>query len=148
MTIQELVDKCKVIALDKLGFKSFHVGNEWDHSLDKKNTYPALWFEMPVLVEYNIVGKQTKIFTFSLVFLTMPKLDNVEDELNMISHMEVYCDAFLQYLRQDKELSQYQIPTSLSVKAINADVACGVRLDLKIVTGRACDIDGDPICLS
>jgi hypothetical protein len=30
------------------------------------------------------------------------------------------------------------LPTGLSVKSINADVACGIRLDIKINTGRVC----------
>lgn len=137
MTIQELVVKCKAIALDYLEMKSFYVGNEWDHSTSKGDTYPALWFEMPVLTEYQTTGNN-KTMTFSLVFLTLPELDNTVDEINMISHMEELADEFLQHLKKDKQLALFQLPTSLSVKAINADVACGVRVDIRVNTGRVC----------
>lgn len=139
MNIQKLIDRCKSIALDNLGFKSFYVGNTWDQSTSKGDTYPALWFEMPVLVEYNIAGKNSKQYTFSVVFLALPKLDNLDDEIHKISHLEEYADKFLQLLITDKRFPVIQSPTGLSVKAINADIACGIRLDIRVNAGRVCD---------
>jgi hypothetical protein len=139
MNISKLVERCKSIALDNLEFKSFYIGNTWDHSTSKGDVYPCLWFEMPVLVEYNVAGKHSKLFTFSLTFLTTPELDNTEDEINMISHLEEYADKFLQLFKDDNRFPLVQTPTGLTVKAINADVACGIRLDIKVNAGRVCE---------
>jgi hypothetical protein len=139
MNISKLVERCKSIALDDLGFKSVYVGNTWDHSTSKGDTYPCLWIEFPILSEYNIVGTHSKQFSFSLCFLVLPKLDNTEDEIQMISHMEEYADKFLQLFQQDKRFPLVPSPTGLTVKAINSDIACGIRLDIRVNTGRVCD---------
>jgi hypothetical protein len=139
MNINCLVNRCKSIALENLNFKSFYIGNTFDHSTSKGDTYPCLWAEMPILVDYNNACKHSKQFTFSLTFLTLPHLDDTVDEINMISHLEEYADKFLQYLKEDKDLSIVPSPTGLTVKAINADVACGIRIDIKVNTGRVCD---------
>jgi hypothetical protein len=139
MNISKLIERCESIAIDNLGFKSFYIGNTWDHSTSKGDVYPCLWFEMPVLTEYNITGVHSKQISFSLTFLVLPKLDDTADEIQMISHMEEYADKFLQLFITDKKFPLIQSPTGLTLKAINSDVACGIRLDIKVNTGRVCD---------
>jgi len=138
MTIQNLVDTCKDIALNKLDCKSFYIGNTFDMSLGKGDKYPNCWFEMPVLVDYNTVNKLTKTFTFSIDFLELPKSDNTDDEILKISECEVLADKFLYYLKRDPDYKLMDIPTGLSVKTINADNACGIRLDIKLYSNREC----------
>jgi hypothetical protein len=143
MTINELVRIIKHIALDKMsGIKSFYVGNTWDMSQDKGNVYPNLWLEMPILINYTIQNKLTKEFSFSIDILDLPKLDDTLSEIDRISHCERLCDEFLFLLQQDieckKEFSLVDLPSGLSVKAINADNACGIRLDIKVNSQRIC----------
>ena len=140
MTINELVIRCKDIVLDKLQFASFNLGNTWDQATQKGDTYPTAWVELPIAVEYTSVGSHSKQYTFSIVFLNMPKIDNVPDEVNMISHMEQYADIFLQYLKQDKDMALVERGIGVSVKTLNADYACGIRLDIRVNTGRECDL--------
>jgi hypothetical protein len=138
MNIKKLIERCRSIGLENLGLKSVYVGNTWDQSKSKGDVYPCLWFEMPVLVEYNVGGKHFKQYSFSLVFLGLSELDNTEDELIKISYLEEYADKFLQLLYQDKSLGIIPSPTGLTVKSINADVACGIRIDLRINVSRVC----------
>ena len=138
MTIQELSDKIKAIALDDVGLRSYYIGNTWDMSAGKEDTYPNLWLEMPILVEYSTQQKLYKTFTFSVDILMLPKLDDLPDEIDKISQCEVYADQFLHYLRQDSDFVIQDFPSGLTVKTINADQACGVRLDIKVNTGRVC----------
>jgi hypothetical protein len=139
MTIQELVDLVKDLSLNSIEAKSFYIGNTWDQSSGKGDIYPCVWFEFPVMTAYQTVDVITKELTFSLDFLTLAKSDNTVDEINMISHMEVLADLFLYYLRQQKQyLSLVDKPIGLTVKNINADNAVGIRLDIKINTGREC----------
>lgn len=138
MTIQQLSDKIKAIALNDVGLRSFYIGNTWDMSTGKRDNYPNLWLEMPILLEYNNQSRLYKTFSFSVDILMMPELDNVPDELDKISQCEVYADRFLQYLVQDSDFTLHNFPSALTVKTINADQACGVRLDIKVNTGRVC----------
>jgi hypothetical protein len=146
MTINELVRIIKHVALKKMeGIQSFYVGNTWDMSQDKGNIYPNLWLEFPILVNYQIQNKLQKEFSFSVDILDLPKLDDTSSEIDRISHCERLADEFLFYLQRDieckKEFSLVDLPNGLSVKAINADNACGIRLDIKVISSRECPKD-------
>lgn len=138
MTIQNLVDVVKGITLDDIQLKTFYIGNTWDMSTGKGDIYPALWFEMPVLVNYNVQNKQNKQFVFSVDILKMPEMDNTTDEILKISECEVLADKFLSYLKQSADFHLVEAPTGLSIKSINADNACGIRLDIQVNTQREC----------
>jgi hypothetical protein len=138
MTIQELIDVCRDIALNKVEVKSFYVGDTWNQSASKGDIYPNIWFETPILIDYSTIVTLSKQFTFSLDFLTLAKMDDVEDELQMISHMEELADLFLLYLKKQKGFPLIDVPTGLTIKNLNADNAVGVRLDIKVNTGRVC----------
>ena len=138
MTIQELVDIVKTIALEKVGMNSFYIGNTWDQSVGKQDNYPNLWFEMPVLVDYQVQAKLSKTYTFSINILMFPEMDDPVDEVDKISQAEILADKFLLYLNQNTSIKMVNNPTGLSVKSINADNACGLRLDIEVQTPRVC----------
>jgi hypothetical protein len=138
MTINELMEACKDITLNKIEAASFYVGNTWDMAAGKADIYPCVWFEFPVLVSYSTRVTLSKEFTFSLDFLIMPKMDDTTDEIQKISDMEIMADSFLYWLKKDLRFPLEDLPTGLTVKSINADNACGIRLDIKVNTGRAC----------
>jgi len=137
MTLEELVDIVKTITLEDLELNSFYIGNTWDHSAGKRDLYPNLWFEMPVFTSYVVSTKLAKTFTFSVSILEFPSMDNTESEIKNISICEVYADKFLSYLRANG-ISINGEPSGLSIKSVNADNACGIRLDLSISTPREC----------
>jgi len=138
MTVQNLVDIVKQVALEQVRLKSFYIGNTWDQAVGKKDNYPNCWFEMPVLVDYNVQAKLSKSYTFSVNILMFPEMDNPEDEINKISQAEVLADEFLLYLNQYSGINMGNNPTGLSVKSINADNACGIRIDIEVMTPREC----------
>jgi len=138
MTIQELVTVVKDIALEDISLNSFYVGNTWDHSTGKADQYPCLWFEMPVLVDYNVQSKLFKTFIFSIDILMLADLDNVYDEIDKISQCEVLADKFLYYLKQNTDFNLVNNPSGLSMKSVNADDAVGIRLDIRVNTPRVC----------
>ena len=141
MTIQELVDIVKTIALEKVDLESFYIGNTWDQAVGKSDDYPNCWFEMPVLVDYQVSAKLSKTYTFSINILMFPKLDDPVDEIDKISQAEVLMDKFLMYMNRDSSIKMLNDPTALSVKSINADNACGVRVDVQVTTPRVCLTD-------
>ena len=138
MTIQNLIDVVKGIALNNLEFKSFQVGNTWDMSTGKGDVYPALWFQMPVLTSYNVQNKQSKAISFTVDILKLPEMDNTSDEILKISECEVLGDKFLSYLKRNTDFTMVEGPTGLSVKSINADNGCGIELDIQVNTKREC----------
>ena len=137
MNINDLIKKLEYIVLEKLEFEGMYLGNPFDHATGKGDKYPNVWLETPILTSYSITGKNTKEFNISLDFLYIPKLDNVPDEFNFMSHAEEKLDLFLQYLRKDPDLSIVSA-SGLTIKSVNADLAAGIRLDLRITTGRYC----------
>jgi len=143
MNINQLIEKIKSIVLEKLEFKAFYIGNAWDNAAGKGDKYPCAWMEFPVMIDYKSQGKHSKQLSFSMDFLTLPKLDDTQDEIDKISDIEEYVDQFLQYLKKDIDFSLVDLPVGISIKSFNADNACGIRLDLKVNTGRFCL---DPIC--
>ena len=140
MNINDLIKKLEYIVLEKLEFEGMYLGNPFDHATGKGDKYPNVWLETPILTSYSITGKNTKEFNISLDFLYIPKLDNIPDEFNFMSHAEEKLDLFLQYLRKDPDLSIVSA-SGLTIKSVNADLAAGIRLDLRITTGRYCPIE-------
>jgi hypothetical protein len=138
MTIQDFIDVCKDIALNKLGLKSFYLGNTWDMSVGKGDIYPNCWLETPFLLDYSSVKTNSKQLSFSIDILDLAKSDNVDDEYLVISKCEEYSDLFLSYLKQNTDFSLIDHPTGLTVRHINADNSVGIRLDIKVNIGRLC----------
>ncbi len=138
MNIQEMIDKIKVISLNHKEIKSFYVGNTWNMSGGKGDVYPAVWVELPVLVGYSINNRKT--YTFSFDVLMLPKNDDVNDEVFKISQCEAIADQLLQAFKSYLPHSGIESMDGLSVKNINADTACGVRIDIRLQTNRECEI--------
>jgi hypothetical protein len=137
MNIEQLTERLKEICLNEKDIKSFHVGNTWDMSTGKaSDVYPAVWVEFPILVDYEM---KDKIYTFSLDVLMLPKQDNTFDTLSKQSQCEAILDILLQVFRLKIANLSVNSATALTVKNINADIAAGCRVDLKVVVGRECD---------
>jgi hypothetical protein len=137
MNIQELTDRIKEICLNEEDIKSFHVGNTWDMSASKSSDiYPAVWIEFPILITYEA---KDKVYTFSMDVLMLPKQDDVWDELNKQSQAEAIADILLQVFKLKIKNLSVNTADGLTVKNLNSDIACGVRVDLKFIVGRECD---------
>ena len=149
MNINELVKKLEYIVLEKLEFKGFYLGDPFNHATGKGDKYPNVWVETPIMSTYSLSLKNHKEIDISLDFLYIPRLDDVPDEFNFMSHAEEDLDLFLQYLSKDKNLTIISA-TGLTIKSVNADMAAGIRLDMRIRTVRYCPEEPiiyiDPIC--
>ena len=139
MNIQTLTERLQEICLNHKEINSYSIGNTWDQAASKSSdVYPAVWQEMPVLVEYTL---KQKTYTFSLDVLMLPSQDNVSDELSKQSQCEVIADQLLQAFKlYIAHMSEGRL-VGLTVKNLNADIATGVRIDIQFITNRECDID-------
>jgi hypothetical protein len=136
MNIQNLVDRLREICLNEEDVKSFNIGNSWDMSTSKGDVYPAIWVEFPILITYEA---KDKIYTFSMDVLMLPKEDDTLDTLNKQSQAEAIADILLQVFKLKIANLSVNSADGLTVKNLNADIACGCRVDLKFVVGRECD---------
>lgn len=141
MTIQNLADRIKYISLNHVDINSFYVGNTWNQSNSKGDVYPCVWLEFPILVTYDTKGQ--KEYSFSLDILMLPNADDENDELSKISECESIADDLL--MAFSKYMKNFGVNSSngLTIKNLNADIACGIRVDIKVSTNRECDWDND-----
>jgi hypothetical protein len=138
MTIQNIVDRIKEISLNHKEIKSFYVGNTWDMSASKSSDiYPAVWVEFPVIVTYNSTNQKT--YGFSLDVLALPKQDDVYDEMLKISECERIADQLLQVFKLKIAGIGIGKMVGLTVKNINSDIACGIRVDIEVLTNKECE---------
>jgi len=137
MNIQEIVNRIKEIALNHKEIKSVHVGNTWDQAASKSSDiYPSVWIELPILVSYGTTNQKT--YTFSIDVLALPKQDDVDSELSIISQCETIIDQLTQVFKLKIAGIGIGRLTGLTVKNINADIACGVRIDIDVLTNKEC----------
>lgn len=136
MTIQELSEKFQEICLNHKEVKAFYVGNTWDQAASKSSdAYPCVWMEFPVLITYD--GK-FKTYAFALDILALAKQDSVWNELKMQSQCEQISDQLMQVFKLKIANVNFTSAGGLTVKNLNADIACGVRIDMQVATGREC----------
>ena len=118
--------------------KSVQSGNDYDVATSKSSDiYPAVWIELPVLIEYP--DNKRKTFQFALNFLTLTKQDDLQSILNKTDDMEVLSDVFLQALSQRYEWFAIEDVSGLTLRNFSADDLSGVRIELTFTVGRECD---------
>jgi hypothetical protein len=142
MTINDLVTRLGEICLNHAEVNSFNLGNTWDMAASKSSdVYPAVWIEQPILITYNVKGQ--KEYAFSMDVLMLPKQDNTTDEVLKQSQCESIADDLLMAFSKYMKNFGLNQAVGLTVKNLNADLAVGVRIDIKINTNRECDWDND-----
>lgn len=134
MTIQQFIDRASVIALNHKDVKSTYVGNTFDMSTSKGDTYPNVWFEFPILTAYTLKNKKT--YTFSFNVLGLPALDNPNSEMEVISAMEQIADDLLWAFGSVIPFMGIVSMNGLTLRNVNPDYACGIRIDFTLETAR------------
>lgn len=139
MTIEEFITKATEIALNHKDVKSVYIGNTWDNVANKGDIYNCVWFEFPVLTNYTLKNKKT--YTFSFNVLGLPKQDNTISEMEVISAMENISDDLLWAFSTVIPNMGVVSMNGLTLRNVNADIACGIRIDFTLETTRnnACD---------
>ena len=136
MNINEIIQRMETVTLAHKVVKGFYVGNTWEMAASKSSDiYPAVWVEFPILVNYN---GNDKVYTFSFDVLMLPKQDDVWDELDKISQCEAIADQLTQAYKLKIKGVGFGRMTGLTVKNLNADIACGVRVDMDVTTNKEC----------
>ena len=138
MTLNDLIEDIKELALAHDQVVSFHVGESFDVATSKSSErYPAVWFELPILASYD--DRRRKTFGMSLDFLTLAKSDDIDDQMYKTSDMEVIADEMLQAIDDHFQNIGIDNLTGLSLRNFSDDDLVGYRIDVTFTVGRACD---------
>lgn len=136
MTLDQLRTILKTTALQHKQVKTFDYGESFEAAINGNYEYPAIFMELPVLINYDNRGLQ-KTFDFAIDVYDLPDFDDKNDAFNEFSNAEVIGDAYFSKLKADNQ-------TTFRISSINAvtfrnqtdDDLAGVRYELTINTNR------------
>ena len=138
MTITDLIDDIKELALAHDQVVSFHVGEDFDIATTKSSEkYPAVWFELPIYVSYE--DRRRKTYAASLDVLTLAKSDDISDQIYKTSDMETIGDELMQAIDDKFQSIGVSALTGLSMRNFSDDDLVGIRIELTFTVGRTCD---------
>ena len=138
MTLQELIDDIKALALAHDQIVAFHIGETFDIATSKSSEkYPAIWVELPILTDYQ--DRRRKQHTLALNALTLAKSDDIDDQMNKTSDMEIIMDELLQAIDDKWQNIGLSDLTSITLRNFSDDDLVGVRTDVSLMVGRECD---------
>ena len=138
MTLNDLIEDIKELALSHDQVVAFHVGETFDVATSKSSEkYPAVWFELPILTSYD--DRRRKTHGVSIDFLTLAKSDDITDQMNKISDMETIADEMLQAIDDKFQNIGIDLLTGLNLRNFTDDDLVGYRIDISFTIGRQCE---------
>ena len=138
MTINELITDIEVLALSHKQVVAVHIGNTFDVATSKSSEkYPAIWIELPILTNYP--DRRKKNHVFALNALSLAKSDDITDQIDKTSDMEVIMDELLQAIDDKYNTIGLSDLTSITLRNYSDDDLVGVRCDVGFTIGRECD---------
>lgn len=138
MNLNELIINIKEICLAHDQVVSFQVGNTFDVATSKSSdTYPEIWFELPIIMDYPDARKKT--YMLALNALSLAKEDDITDQIYKTSDMEIVMDEILQAINSKYRTIGISDLTSLTLRNFSDDDLVGVRCEITFTVGRACD---------
>lgn len=141
MTLNNLINEIKTLALSHDQITAYHVGESFDVATSKSSeNYPAVWFELPILSNY--IDRRKKTHTLALNTLTLAKSDDINDQMNKTSDMEVVMDELLQAIDDKFQNIGLSDIVAVTLRNFSDDDLVGVRCDITFTIGRQCDYKG------
>ena len=138
MTLNELIEDIKALALSHDQVVAVHIGNTFDIATSKSSEkYPAIWIELPILTSY--IDRRKKTHTMALNALSLAKSDDIEDQMYKTSDMEIIMDEILQAIDDKYTNIGLSDLTSVTLRNFSDDDLVGVRTDISFTIGRVCD---------
>ena len=138
MTLNELIEDIKELALAHDQVISFHVGETFDIATSKSTErYPAVWFELPILTYYDDARKKTH--GMALEVITLAKSDDITDQMEKTSDMEAIGDDILQAIGSKFQNIGLTEGGAVTLRGFSDDDLVGVRIELTLTVGRECD---------
>jgi hypothetical protein len=145
MTLLELKDYIKDIALRHKDVKAFTYGSNYDVAVNKNNDYPMIFMELPMLVVYNLGDEYRDSVDFAINVLVNIAADDIESDFFAISLAKEIGDAILIYINETCDDFKIDEASSLSLREFSDDSVAGMRYDLTITLPRTCIEDWNQV---
>ncbi len=136
MTLETLKDILRTTALNHKQVKTFDFGEQFEAAVDGNYEYPAIFMELPVLIDYDDRGLQ-KTFSFALDVMDLTDFNSIDKDYNAFSNCEVIGDAYFSKLKSDNN-TEFRISdiNALTFRNFSDDDLAGVRYELTVTTSR------------
>ena len=136
MTLSELKEILKTTALAHKQVKTFDYGEQFDAAIGGNYNYPAIFMELPVLIDYDERGLQ-KTFSFAIDVYDLTDFNDKDADYDAFSNAEVIGDAYFSKLKSDNN-TVFRISdiNALTFRNQTDDDLAGVRYELIITTSR------------
>lgn len=136
MTLNELKEIIRITSLSHVDINTFDYGEAFEAATDGNYNYPAVFLELPFLIDYDIAGTE-KTINFAINVFDQTEFDSLDKDYNAFSKAEVIGDAIFAKLRNDnKTLFRFDSINALTFRNLTDDDLAGVRYDVTITTKR------------
>ena len=136
MTLSELKEILKTTALQHKQVKTFDYGEQFEAAVNGNYEYPAIFMELPVLIDYDERGVQ-KTFAFAMDIYDLTDFNDKDADYDAFSNAEVIGDAYFSKLKADNQtLFRISDINALTFRNQTDDDLAGVRYELIITTSR------------
>lgn len=141
MTLEQLKDYWKTIALKHKDVKSFNVGSWYDSANNTDDKYPLVFWEVPYTINYNQDwNKRIDTVTCSMSVFLYTKQDDIDDSHQAISISKSIGDAIITKAKLESTDFIIQSINAVTVREFSDDYVAGTRYDLVLSIKRdICD---------
>lgn len=144
MTLEQLKDYWKEIALKHKDVRQFMVGNNYDAANNTDDKYPLVFWEMPYSIDYPDLDKQLDKVTCAMSVFLYTKQDDILDAHSAISLAKEIGDAIITRVEELNDGKDFVIDSvnAVSVREYSDDSVSGLRWDITMSVKReTCEKD-------
>jgi hypothetical protein len=145
MTLLQLRDYIEDISLRHKDVKAFSYGSNFDIAVNKEDSYPQVFMELPLLIAYDLGDEYRDSVDFAINVLVSIGADNIESDFFAISLAKEIGDAIITYINENCDQFKIDEANSLSLREFSDDSVAGMRYDLTITLPRTCIEDWNDI---
>ena len=136
ITLDELKTILKTTSLNHKDVYTFDFGESFEAAIDGNYEYPAIFMELPVLIDYDDRGLQ-KTYQFAINIYDQTEFNSKGKDYDAFSKAEVIGDAYFSKLKADNN-TVFRISdiNALTFRNQTDDDLAGVRFELIVTTKR------------
>lgn len=136
MNLNDLMEILKVTALNHKDVNTFDYGESFEAAINGNYEYPAIFMELPVLIDYDDRGLQ-KTYQFAINIYDKTEFNSLDKDYDAFSKAEVIGDAYFSKLKADNNtLFRISDINALTFRNQTDDDLAGIRFELIVTTKR------------
>lgn len=139
MNLEQIKDKIQTISLSHKQIVDFDYGEDFLLATGKGSDYPLAFLEIPYSINYQLDNNRFKTFSFALLILMNPAVDDLQDDHSSISEAETIADSIITTIQTEFRTMGILLDTvnGISLREFSDDSVSGVRFDITIKVFRS-----------